>query len=69
MDLMRPLIINRHCLYFLEYALMVYSINFPMRQIGNNNPFSIKSTVLRVKNYEKNTPVFQFEISLPQASK
>ena len=37
---------------------------------GNNNPFSIKSTVVWVKLSEKKKhEFFRFEISIPQASK
>ena len=36
---------------------------------GNNNPFSIKPTVVWVKISEKNHQFFRFDISLSQASK
>ena len=41
--------------------ITLYSINFQIGQIGNSNPFSIKRTVVRVKNFEKSINFFSLK--------
>lgn len=47
----------------------VCSIDLQIRQIGNDKPFSIRSSVVRVKVSREKHQLFQFEIFLPQAIK